>query len=758
MKKFLVTIVLLFCSIACLAQDLSGSGMVIYAGDFPLAAAGASTTSLSFGSLTIGATSATQSVTFTSVGNASVSISNISVGTSSFKIISNTCGNLLFHGTSCIIMVAFTPQTVGAASDTLTILSNSSGNPDTIVLSGTGTAVGATSAASISATALTFPQTITGNSSATQTVTLTSSGSGTLTITSITLTGTNASEFSKTTTCGGTLATTLACNVVVTFSPTTAGAKSATLVFTTNSGSSPDNVALTGTAILAGGSGFTLSPVFGMTQNNTGVTPAVQFGIRRIHDSPPLNWPAINTALHTYNWTSLDAQLQLDFDNGILEEEFQIGRTPPWATSWNTAIGTGKCSYENTALASGQTDSNGKGQGECYTPIDLNLDGSGTNIIWTTWNVDLEAHVHDAAYLAGTGVWAAHGANCNRSTACRHSLVKYIQPWNEPDTGVNNGKAFYLGSIAQLARLVEDAACAWTGSQSGRRVIHKSQPATTATACAATPVLNTSLIVMPPTHGKGVSVTYTQAELYCNNSSTLSAFQLPCPVVLNAMATQIDIVAEHFKPGAEGTTAHTCGPTGTSLCSIETALQFYFANIESVLANNSPTLTDKSFWIDEGGIAPGQWTDASSTAYIDVDMQKSFYPRYYLMSLSLGMDAIFMYTYDSMVGTGLSATHGGQTGALTSYTASQTFITGAVLTSPCAVVTGQVWACTLTKGGNTYKVMWDASKSCTGGTCTTGSQAVTGFTHQQDFTDSTDIPHTFTSPIQLGIKAKLFSN
>lgn len=728
---------------------------------FPTSANSFIPSSLTFGNQTQGTTSAAQTVVLTSVGGADVAIASISLGTANYTITANTCGNLLLKNGTCVLSIAFTPTTTGVLTDLLTIISNTSDSPQLVTETGTGTAIGATAGVSLSTSSLTFPSTIAGNSSATQTVVLTSSGSGTLTITSISITGTNSTDFSKTTTCGGSLATTLTCNVVVTFSPAAAGSKTATLVFTTNAASSPDNVSLSGTAIASGGSGFTLSPVFGFTQNNTSVTPSVQFGLRRIHDSPPLNWPAINTALHTYNWTSLDTQLQTDFDNGITEEEFQIGRTPPWASSNQTA--TGKCSYESTTIGVGNTDPNGKGLGECYPPTDLAANGSGTNLIWKTWNTDLEAHVHNSAYLNGTGVWAAHGANCNRDTPCKHTLVKYIEPWNEPDTGLNNGNAFYIGSIAQLARLVEDAACIWTGSQSGRRVIHQSAPATTATPCTATPVLNTALIVMPPTHGKGVSVSYTQLELYCNNvtgsyPSAGNSFQLPCPVVPNAMAAQVDIIAEHFKPGAEGTTAHTCGPTGTTLCSIETAMQLYVANIEAVLAN-SPNLTALPMWDDEAGIAPGQWTDPCCTAYIDPDMQRSFYPRFWLSALSVGIDAIALYTYDSMVGTGLSATHGGQSAALPSYTQSQTLFTGAVLPAPCSIVSGQLWSCTLTKGGNTYKVMWDASKSCSGGTCTTAVQNVTGFNFEQDFTIA-DTPHAMPGShnIAIGIKAILFSN
>ena len=86
-------------------------------------------------------------------------------------------------------------------------------------------------------------------SSSSQTFTVTNTGTANLTITTAALAGSNPGEFTKTTdTCtGATVAPNATCTVTVTFAPTTAGAKTATLQFTHNDAASPHTVALTGT-------------------------------------------------------------------------------------------------------------------------------------------------------------------------------------------------------------------------------------------------------------------------------------------------------------------------------------------------------------------------------------------------------------------------------------------------------------------------------------------------------------------------------
>ena len=97
--------------------------------------------------------------------------------------------------------------------------------------------------------------------SSAQSVTLTNAGSSTLSISSIALTtGTQFAISSNT--CGATLAVNTSCVVSVTFTPTSGGSKTDTLVFTDNDPNSPQNVSLAGTGVAAvsdviGASAFT---------------------------------------------------------------------------------------------------------------------------------------------------------------------------------------------------------------------------------------------------------------------------------------------------------------------------------------------------------------------------------------------------------------------------------------------------------------------------------------------------------------------
>jgi hypothetical protein len=101
---------------------------------------------------------------------------------------------------------------------------------------------------SLSPTSVPFGNQPVNTTSGAQTVTLTNPGTAVLTITSITLTGTNAASFSTlNSTCGSSLGVNSSCTIQVTFSPTVAQAYSASLTYTTNASSSPDNVPITGT-------------------------------------------------------------------------------------------------------------------------------------------------------------------------------------------------------------------------------------------------------------------------------------------------------------------------------------------------------------------------------------------------------------------------------------------------------------------------------------------------------------------------------
>jgi hypothetical protein len=96
-----------------------------------------SPTGLTFGSTTVGATSAAQSVTVQNVGTAAASVS--SVAASGDFLQTNSCGSSIAAGASCTVSVTFRPTASGSRAGTLTVLSSATNSPTTVSLSGTGT-------------------------------------------------------------------------------------------------------------------------------------------------------------------------------------------------------------------------------------------------------------------------------------------------------------------------------------------------------------------------------------------------------------------------------------------------------------------------------------------------------------------------------------------------------------------------------------------------------------------------------------------
>jgi hypothetical protein len=151
---------------------------------------------------------------------------------------------------TCSASVTFTPGATGGRSATLTFTDDAGGSPQTVSLSGTGTAAGI----GFNPASLSYGNQGTGSTSAPQTVTVTNSGTAALHITSVTLTGANAGDFAKSAdTCSGqTIAASATCTVSVTFTPTATGARSATISFADDAPSSPQTVALSGTGTQVG--------------------------------------------------------------------------------------------------------------------------------------------------------------------------------------------------------------------------------------------------------------------------------------------------------------------------------------------------------------------------------------------------------------------------------------------------------------------------------------------------------------------------
>jgi hypothetical protein len=97
---------------------------------------------VSFGSETVGTTSAPMTVTVTNHGTTAVKVTSAVIAgadKADFAITSNNCTTIAASGGTCSISVTFTPAASGARTGTLSLTDNDKGTPQTDVLSGTGT-------------------------------------------------------------------------------------------------------------------------------------------------------------------------------------------------------------------------------------------------------------------------------------------------------------------------------------------------------------------------------------------------------------------------------------------------------------------------------------------------------------------------------------------------------------------------------------------------------------------------------------------
>ncbi len=92
---------------------------------------------LDFSSHVAGTTSAAQSITLTNEGDATLNIS--SIATSADYAQTNTCSATLVPAANCAISVTFAPAATGFLPGTLTITDDSTGSPQMVTLTGSGT-------------------------------------------------------------------------------------------------------------------------------------------------------------------------------------------------------------------------------------------------------------------------------------------------------------------------------------------------------------------------------------------------------------------------------------------------------------------------------------------------------------------------------------------------------------------------------------------------------------------------------------------
>jgi hypothetical protein len=149
----------------------------------------------------------------------------------------------------CVLSFVFAPTSVGSDSYKIGVEDNFFGGITYVSVTATGTPVVIPGLAGVSPASLSFPTRAVGSTSIPMTVTLSNTGAGSFAITSTGLSGTNASEFSYTSTCGSSVASNGSCTLGVTFAPTSAGSKSASLtIYGDVSAGLPLVIAITGAA------------------------------------------------------------------------------------------------------------------------------------------------------------------------------------------------------------------------------------------------------------------------------------------------------------------------------------------------------------------------------------------------------------------------------------------------------------------------------------------------------------------------------
>ena len=268
-----------------------------------------SRTSLNFGNVAQGTATAPSTSILTNTGNATLSITNAKISGVNLTDFafggSNTCiaGAAVLPNASCTIAVDFAPNEPNPPRNLVAqaVISfaqtNQSSGTAAIALSGTE-ATAAMPAVGLASTSLNFGSVNVGGSTSQPPVQLKNTGSAALSIAGIGITGPNAGDFAETSTCplasSGTLSAGASCTISVTFQPTAAGSRTASVVISDNANPPQQTIALSGTGAVASVSLTPASLTF-PTQNE-GPPSAAQSATLKNTGASPLTISSISFA------------------------------------------------------------------------------------------------------------------------------------------------------------------------------------------------------------------------------------------------------------------------------------------------------------------------------------------------------------------------------------------------------------------------------------------------------------------------------
>jgi len=255
--------------------------------------------------------------------------------------------------------------------------------------------------------------------------------------------------------------------------------------------------------------------------------------------------------------------------------------------------------------------------------------------------------------------------------------IKYYEIWNEPSI-----PAMWQGTDAQLVRMTQDARCVILGAGCN------AQSNYTQTAIDPSARITSPGFVAAPT---------------TRLSTALDSY------LKSGGGQYVDVIAFHAYVGYSPNQPELVVSQAASVKSVA------FTNGQQ----NKPLFNTEGSW---GG----------KTVISDQDQQVSWLSRYLILQQSSGLARSYWYSWDGAATPLWSKTGGTEIGG-TTYGEVSNWLVGASLTSPCAA-SGSVWSCAYTRAGG-YKslAVWDASQTCSSGTCTTSNFTVpSGYVYSRD--------------------------
>jgi hypothetical protein len=190
----------------------------------------------SFGTQLVATASNAVPIVLTNAGTTALTINSITVGSDFGE--TDTCGSSVAAGASCQINVTFTPSSSGPRKALLSLNDNAGTGVQRVILTAVGTVV------SLTPPSLSFSNQSVGSSSTAQTITLKNQGSAAIHLWQIALGGADPGDYVLTNSCGSVLSAGAQCTVNVTFKPTAAGTRAASVLFSNDGGGSPQAVTL----------------------------------------------------------------------------------------------------------------------------------------------------------------------------------------------------------------------------------------------------------------------------------------------------------------------------------------------------------------------------------------------------------------------------------------------------------------------------------------------------------------------------------